>query len=485
MNRTAKNTAIYFCGTIAMAVVGFLNTMLLTRVLDTHVYAMYGLLTNFVTTATTLIAFGYDSAYSRFYYKHRLSQKQFIWSTLRTPMIVFAVFALIFLEPNHFLLNYIFETRFSWVTVLILLVYVFFAFLHRFTQLTARMEERALNYVISNFVSKFGYVALILVVFLVIRHVSFDWVIISFLVSSILATFLNVLVFTRLRNERNDGGESVTEKDLFSYGFPYMLNNVIVMVVPLIEKIIIRDLADWEVLGIFTAAAVFQTLILIITNTVINIWNPLVFKHFDNEKRFKPILHMFGIAATVVVIIGLAFCILLRRWLVLLLDSNYYSVYIIAPSILFGACFNILNIIYSVGINIKKKTGYFIVSPLLQLGISVGLCYLLVPTMGLVGVAIATLASLVISKTYRIVIGMRLYNTGVSEWKTVVLCALGVAASVFTLFSTSFVSDLLVSAALIVVMLALINKDLVSSVRSMKELLHDSKEKAQEGAITE
>lgn len=472
MNRTVKNTAIYFAGTIISAVVGFLNTMLLTRVLDAKVYAMYGLLATFVTAATTFIAFGYDSAYSRFYYKHSFTPKRFIWKTLRTPVIVFGVFALVLIEPNQFLLAYVFGERLGLTTVVLLLVYILFAFLHRFTQLTARMEERALNYVGSNFVGKFGYVALVVVVFWTIHNVKFDWVVLSFLISSVLATLMNVLVFARMRNERNVSGEAVTERDLFSYGFPYMLNNVMILIVPLVEKLIIRDVAGWQVLGIYTAAAVFQTVVLLVTNTIINIWNPLVFKHCDNETYFKPVLHLFGQAATVILVIGLAFCILLRRWLVLVLDQSYRTdVSIIAPAILFGACFNILNIIYSVGINIKKKTGYFIVSPLLQLGISVGLCYLLVPTMGLTGVAIATLASLVISKTYRILVGMHFYNTGVSEWKTVVLCTLGVAASVFALFYTSLISDVLVFVVVIAATIAVVNKDLMMLVRSMKGIM--------------
>lgn len=478
MNKTARNTAIYLSGTIVSAAFGLLNTMLLTRVLDEAVYGMYGLLSTFMTAVTTFIAFGYDSAYSRFYYKHRYSQHRFIWYTLRTPMIVFAVFALILLEPNQFLLSTVFGGRLEFVTILLLLVYALFAFVHRFTQLTARMEERALNYVGSNFVGKFGFVAIVIAVYFISsRPVSFNWVVLSFLISGAVATAMNLFIFTRLSRERNVIGESVTEKDLFSYGFPYMLNNVLILVVPLIEKIIIRESAGGgesgeRMLAVYTAAAVFQTVIMLISSTVINIWNPLVYKHFDDEKRFKPILHLFGLAATVVLVVGLAFCILLRPVLVLILDGRYRAdVSVIAPAILFGACFNVLNIIYSVGINIKKKTGYFIVSPLIQLAISVTLCFVLVPKMGLVGVAIASLASLVISKTYRITVGMHFYNTGVSEWKTVVLCVLGVAASVFALFFNTWISNAVVFAVLIGAVLLIVNKEFVSLVQSMKEIL--------------
>ena len=487
MNKTAKNSAIYLIGTILSAAFGLVNTMLLTRVLDVAVYGMYGLLTTFMTAVTTFVAFGYDAAYSRFYYKHGFTQQRFIWYTLRTPMIVFAVFAVILLEPNQFLLTFVFGDRLGYVTVGLLLMYAFFAFVHRFTQLTARMEERALNYVSSNFVGKFGFVAIVMVVFLLAHHVNFNWVVLSFMISGCVATAMNLFIFTRLSRDRNTEHESVTEKDLFSYGFPYMLNNVLILIVPLVEKIIIRESAGSgdageQMLGIYTAAAVFQTVILLVTNTIINIWNPLVYKHFDNEKKFKPILHLFGLSSTVVLVVGLAFCILLRPALVLLLDARYrIDVAVIAPAVLFGACFNVLNIIYSVGINIKKKTVYFIVSPLLQLGISVGLCFWLVPTMGLKGVAIATLASLVISKTYRIMVGMHFYNTGVSEWKAVVLCVGGVAAAVLALFCTSHVSNVLICVGLIALVAIIINKDLVPMVRSMKDIVRGSKKTKQEG----
>ena len=126
------------------------------------------------------------------------------------------------------------------------------------------MEERALNYVGSNFVGKFGYVALVMVVFWTVRNVGFNWVVLSFLISSVLATLMNVLVFARLRNEQKEAGEPITEKDLFSYGFPYMLNNVMILVVPLVEKLIIRDVAGWQVLSIYTAAAIFQTVIMML-----------------------------------------------------------------------------------------------------------------------------------------------------------------------------------------------------------------------------
>jgi len=476
LNKTVKNSAVYLFGTIVMALFGFANTMILTRFLSQQVYAMYGLLTTFSTAATTFIAFGYDSAYTRFYYKHGLTQRRFILKSLKVPCIIFLIFMVILLEPSRFLMKYVFGEDLGLFTVIILIGYIFFSFVNRFTHLTARMEERAVNYVASSFVCKFGFVTIILAVHFILKDVSFNWVVISFMLSAFLAILMNIIVIAKLSKKPTEKDDSFSEKELFKYGFPYMLNNVLVLIVPVVEKLIIRDMAGWEVLSIFTAASIFQTVVLLIVNTLTNIWNPIVYKHCDNEEKFKPILHIFGFVATIVTTLGLAACILLRRWLVLILDKSYYSVYIIAPTILFGACFNFLNIIYSVGINIKKKTWHFIISPILQMIISVTLFYLLAPKMGLIGVAIATLTSIVVSKTYRITVGMHYYNSGTSEWKSVLLCAMALIATIFTLFSTSLLSDIIISVLLISLIIVVANKDLVSLCKNMITLIKSNKQ---------
>ena len=100
MNKTVKNSAVYLTGTIIMALLGFINTMVLTRVLSQQVYAMYGLLTTFVTTVSMFISFGYDSSYMRFYYNHGYSQKKFMWLSLRVPIIIFVIVTLVVTEPT-------------------------------------------------------------------------------------------------------------------------------------------------------------------------------------------------------------------------------------------------------------------------------------------------------------------------------------------------------------------------------------------------
>lgn len=478
MKKTAKNSIIYLVGSIAHGLIGLISTMLLTRMVPDKVYAMYGLFGSFASASITMISLGFDSAYSRFYYAHGYTQKRFLAKILFIPMIIFGAFTLVVIEPNRFLLNYVFGEDISAIAVIFLILYIFVGFIHKFSQLTARMEEHAGNYIASTLIGKSGFVAIIALVLLIFKDVTFDWVLISFFISASIGTLINVYVFAKVANNRIEDKGDITTRELFNYGFPYMINNVLILIIPLIEKLIIRDLTSWETLSIFTAASIFQSVTLVLTNTLINIWNPLVFKHCETEDKnsFKPVIHNFGFAATIIVMFGLAACILLRRWLVLLLDSSYHSVYIIAPSVMFGAMFHILTIIYSVGINISKKTYHFIISPIIQLSISIALCFLLIGKMdlGLIGIAIASLASLVISKTYRIAMGLHYFDSGKSEWKTVLLCITAVAASVFTMFFTNIISDVIVFIVLVALTLAVANREIVPLTKMLVSLIKPS-----------
>lgn len=478
MNKTAKNTSIYFVGTVVMGVLGLVNTMLLTRVLkDPQVYAMYGLLHQFVTTAAMFISFGFDAAYARFYYKHNQTQRLYLLKVLLIPGCLFLVFSLALIEPHQWVVQYIFGTKFSLISMCLLLLYILFVFVHRFTQLTARMEEHALNYVCSNFIGRFGFVVVIFIVYFLWGSVDFNWVLISSLTVSVLATLLNLWIFVRMKNVPNLNGEAVSRKDMLSYGFPIMLNNVMILVMPLIERLIVRDLAGWPVLSIYTAAAIFQTVVLLLLNTIDNIWNPLVFKHCDEPQKFKPIMHNFGMTVSVIVVIGFSLCVLLRRWLVLLLGAGYRDVYVIAPAICFGTCYQLVTMVYSAGIHISKKTIHFIIEPIIQMAFSLALCYCLleVVPLGLVGVGIAVPASILISRTYRMAVGLHLYDTGVSEYKVWMLMGACAAVAFASLFFTGLVADVLMFLVLIAALLVILNKDLLTVIASAKTLLMPKK----------
>lgn len=460
MNKTVKNSAIYFVGTMIMALLGFVSTMLLTRVLSERVYAMYGLLTSFVTALATIISLGYDASYSRFFYLNSKPYKKYLFDCIKYPIIVFLLLLVGFFEPKHFLIRYVFGENFSPFLILFISIHIFLTLIQRFSQITARMTEHALNYIISNTLAKSGFVAIIFSVFLCKGKVSFLWVVLSFIISLSAGIITNLPLLSEKERVIYSHVEEINQRALLSFGFPLMVNNSLTLLIPMFERVIIRSLAGWKILSIYTAAAIFQTVVSLLINTLDNIWNPLVYQKCDNPKEFKPLLHKFGMLCTIITSVGLALCILFRRYLVIILAENYHSVFIIIPALVYGSCLNIISAIYGIGINIQKKTYHLIISSVIQVVFSVLLCYMLIPRFSLIGVALASLISIVMSRIYRIAVGLYYYNTGVRENKAFLIWGISIIVAFATMFLTGFVSDIIIFILFVIFIFFIANKDL-------------------------
>lgn len=144
----------------------------------------------------------------------------------------------------------------------------------------------------------------------------------------------------------------------------------------------------------------------------------------------------------------------------MLLDEKYYSVFVIAPAILYGACINIVALIYAVGVEIRKKTKILIFLPVMQGIISIALCLAIAPSMGIIGVAIASLMSIFISNGLRICVGLKLYGSGQCEWKSVILICTGVLFAIIALFFSTLKADIIMFVALLGIAIGIVSNEL-------------------------
>ena len=87
--------------------------------------------------------------------------------------------------------------------------------------------------------------------------------------------------------------------------------------------------------------------------------------------------------------------------------------------------------------------------------------------MGLIGIGIASLASIATSRIYRIIVGIHFYDTGDSEWKSALLCAIGTAVSVMSMYFTSWKFDMVFFAVLILSLAFIVNKDIFALSHTM------------------
>lgn len=447
---------------IALAVAGLLNTVVLTHVLDSRTYAMYGLLITAANAAVTVISLGYPNSYMRFYYDHPQRKMNFLLRCIAIPLVLLICLVCCLLEPQRLLTSMLFETQLSLPAVLLLSCYLLFLLIHQFSVRGVRMEERAWNYVMSECLFKFGFILAVALLFWMYRTVSFTQVVVCLAVCTFAAVAVNFFALLGLK-PKQEKIQSVpaTQTKLFRYGFPLMLHAAAVLVIPLIEKMLIRRLSGWETLGIYTAASVFFTFVTLIANAVNNVWEPIVYQNYREREKFPALLHDVAFSATAVSALVFAFSVLLRRWLVLLLAPQYHAVLAIVPTVVYSACFQMATGFYSAGINIAQKTVHSTISSVIQITGSVALCLILIPRFGLCGAAASVLISILLSRGYRAVVGLYYYSTGVRETKSLLLCVLCLPICFITMTERSLLSDVLLFVVVLVMLVLIGNRELL------------------------
>ena len=413
MNKKTKNSIIYLIGVIAGAALGFINTPLLTRVMTPENYAQYGNLTTFGTLIMSMTFLGLDEAYMRFYNESEYPVGKFIEKCLGTPIIFAIVFVLILIEPSRVFSDTVFGVSLHTSELLLCGCYIIVMIVQRIFMLTARMEERAWNYAIAEVAIKASFVSVIIIA--VGSNLSINlWMvelalITSYVIAILINTFVVLKCWTRYTNTKCI---EHAPKYLYKYGYSFAISNSLICFVPMIERIIMRSTMGMSDLGVYTSSQIFATVINLFSVSLNSVWLPYVYRVDYEGERFKTIFHSVGICVVWFSAMLLGFTVMTRRWLVMLLGGSYAQAYVIAPAILFGACMTIVMNVYSIGINLKCKTSYHILTPILQGVISVILCRLLIPKLGLSGAGIAIAVSLFISRGLKALLGIRECCTG-------------------------------------------------------------------------
>ena len=450
------NTAWYFVGTVISAILGFISSPILTRVLSTEVYAQYGMITSFTTLVATFVYLGQDEAFMRYFDRRKEPFWSFFWRCIRLPLVLCIIILFLLLEPNHIVLSWVFACDIQNKIAILIAAYISMLVLQRFLMLTARMEERAANYSVSNIATKVMFFAALYVFYFMGQVIALSELVLALMVGVLCALAINLVVVVKVKHGANPEGEDITSKELFSFGVPFAISSTMFWVVPLLEKIIIRDLTNWTVLAIYTSAAIFVTAMGLIKTTVNSIWVPYVYKNYTNETEFKKIFRQVGVSLCWLCLMILAGLIVVRRWVVFIFDSAYYDSMLIAPALVCGACFDLLTCIYSIGINIKKKTQFHIIVPFVQLAISMATLY--------IATGISYLLSIAISRIVQMAIALHYYGIEGGYGKLAIMLGIYIAVGTLSCFVSSIQFDILCGLFLIVFGTVIAGKDLYAAL---------------------
>jgi O-antigen/teichoic acid export membrane protein len=417
LKQLTKETAVYGISTI---VGRFLNFFLVPFYTNIFKPAEYGIVTNIyalIALLTIFFIYGMDAAYIRYDSQKEALKQEDRFSTpyiavFLSSMLLSAVILLLKNPLNSFLsvppgYNYL---------IFFMAGILFLDSISALPFVRLRVERKAKKFALYKIVNILINVILNLVLILIFK-LGIEAVFISNLAAS-LVSFLMLLPLL-IKNLRLNFEKELFNK-LLKFGIPYLPAGLAAMVIQVIDRPILEHLTDLKTLGIYQANYRLGIFMMLFVNMFQYAWQPFIVQESkdENAKRlFSKVLTYFTVAGSIILVLLSLFIddivklqIPVHGKMVSLIGSAYWSGLYIVPVVLLAYLFNGIYAVLTVGIFIEEKSIY---APFIAGSgavVNVVCNFLLIPPMGIMGAALATLASYLVMALGFYIAGQKFYK---------------------------------------------------------------------------
>ena len=394
IRRLGGQTLIYGMGGIALQLVGVVTLPIFARIFSPADFGIIELATVLIAVLTIFVDGGMASASQRSYFDHsdeeEIQRRRILVTALLFQLALAGVVALLlsaFAEP---LSRALFDGR-DHSGLLIILAAMLPAFaVSQFTREILRLEFRAWSYLASSIA---GAVvgATISILAVVSWDAGVDGPFIGLLAgSAVSGVYGLVLVWRRLvaRPSRRELDVMVR------FGVHLIPTALALWALSLIDRLMLAELADLDELGQYAIATRIALPVLLLVTALGVAFSPFALSLFQSDPQREKdvrarILTDFTAALT---FIGLA-CALWARELTELVAPDFDEAYTAVGLVAFGLVgFGISSIVVA-GISFSRQTKWLTLYSATATLLNVALNLVLIPPLGMIGAAIATLAA--------------------------------------------------------------------------------------------
>ena len=416
----SKDTAIYGISTM---VGRFLNFLLVP--FYTHVFLSgdYGIISNIYATIgilNILYLYGMDASYLRYAAKIDIGNEK---DNFSNPfLLVFStsiLFSIIILLLRFPILN-VLEIPHEYVDLIFLTVPILIIdSLNAIPFIKLRIERKAKKFAAFKIINILVNVFLNL--FLILK---LKWGIEAVLVSNVAASLTSfILLFPTITEKLKFKLNNDLIKKLLKFGLPYFPAGLASMLVQGIDRPILSHLTDLSTVGIYNACYKLGIFMMLFVNMFQFAWQPFFLQNADEKdakELFSKVLTYFTIAGSVVLVFLSLFIDNIVTFKIFgrsLIAPSYWSGLSIVPVILFGYLFNGIYVVFTAGIYIKEKSIYVPFITGLGALVNIVVNFALIPSMGMMGAAFATLASYVVIAAGFFIVTQKFYKINYEYWK--------------------------------------------------------------------
>ena len=388
MNRyqkLASNTVILAIGTFGSKLLVFLLMPLYTAWLTTAEYGAAEIITGIANFLIPVACVGISTGIFRFAAEREADQTRVFSSSIVLLGIGLGSFLL--LSPLLFLIPYC--RPYVWLVVL----YVFFADLQAVCAQYVRAIDRTTLFAGQGILNTALTIACN-VLFLFVFKLGVEGYVLSVIVGNLLTT---VFIVVRARLWRVFSISSVDRgvmKDLLRFSLPMIPTTLCWLITDLSDRAMVTYFWDESVNGIYAAAYKIPTIVNLVAGIFLQAWQFSAVSEEKDPQACSQFYSRVWEAFLSVIMIGGAGLILLSRFLTkLLLNITFFEAWRYMPTLLCAAALEALVSFLASVYLVRKKSSHSFVTAITGAAANIALNLWLIPSIGALGAAIATLAS--------------------------------------------------------------------------------------------
>lgn len=412
--------------------ISFFTIPIITRVFGPEAMGKINMFLTIVNLGTTVVLFGLDQAYTRFYYEgiegrgNRLIFT-YAWMVTTAVTAILAVAAFPFREKIAF--EVVGEAKTIIFICLVLCIYA-----------TAVLRLHSLNYRMRQDCIRFSIQSILIVICTKVAYIvcaGWDTTYYSAVLFNTGLTFLLMVVYCFLQKEARvaSAKDLVFDKKvagtMLKFGLPLMPASIISWLNTSISNLLIKQQLTFSALGIYSSALSIASLINLIQTGFNMYWTAFVYENYKTEHKKISAVHNY--ITYIMILFGMTI-LLFQDVIFLLLGESYRSSKTFFAFLLIAPICYTISESTGVGIAIAKKTQLNIIFILASLVVNAGGCLLLIPKFGSTGAAVASALGGFVYLAVRSVLGERYYKCVDSYVKSITGLVLMLAACVVNMY---------------------------------------------------
>lgn len=403
IKQLGKDTLIYGFGQVLKRSIGFLLIPIYTRFLDPADYGHLELLNITLSALLIVISQGLGTAFFRNYAdiegesgepvarRNSIGASKLISTSYNYLVVVSIMICGLLFVYSGKLGELLFNANGHFdMLVKLVVVTVFFqtVTLVPFQLMRANLESA--KYVIFSSI-QFLLQLLLSIYFVVVLKLAVEGILLAGLIGS---CFIAVATFAMMRKHLHLTVSTKILKDLLVFGLPLIPAALSFWILTASDRFLLQKLANAHELGLYSLGSRFSSIVIVGLVAPFQVaWGPMLFQiaKKDNAKEtFKVITTYFLLALCTIGALIVVFMPLAIRFLV---GREFWSAYHVITPLVFANIASGMFIIFAVGTYLYKKTQYSAYVTTFGALSNVGLNFLLIPKYGMMGAAVASVAS--------------------------------------------------------------------------------------------